>query len=142
MHDRPVWISANCQSFSGPCLSSPVSGLSSSPTPPSTPTQAPSQSMLFPQEVHQSAPERLERSLSSPPPDTGQRLSLPSSAKPPMSSSSPIPYAFPLPQTTSQPVSDTSLLPTTPTSWLLCLLVAVLKQYFRVAKEMWFKGES
>uniref|UniRef100_A0A8C7U8I4 Protein kinase, AMP-activated, gamma 2 non-catalytic subunit b n=1 Tax=Oncorhynchus mykiss TaxID=8022 RepID=A0A8C7U8I4_ONCMY len=82
-----------------------VSGLSSSPTPPSTPTQAPSQSMLFPQEVHQSVPERLGRSLSSPPPDTGQRLSLPTSAKP---SSSPIPYAFPLPQATSQPVSDTS----------------------------------
>uniref|UniRef100_A0A8C7W6N9 Protein kinase, AMP-activated, gamma 2 non-catalytic subunit b n=1 Tax=Oncorhynchus mykiss TaxID=8022 RepID=A0A8C7W6N9_ONCMY len=120
-----------CLSFSGIFRSSPnsssnssiklfsrtrkVSGLSSSPTPPSTP----SLHMLFPQEVHQSAPERLERSLSSPPPDTGQRLSLPSSAKPPMSSSSPIPYAFPLPQTTSQPVSDTSLLPTTPTSWLL-----------------------
>uniref|UniRef100_A0A8C8EXJ6 CBS domain-containing protein n=1 Tax=Oncorhynchus tshawytscha TaxID=74940 RepID=A0A8C8EXJ6_ONCTS len=82
-----------------------VSGLSSSPTPPSTPTQAPSQSMLFPQEVHQSVPERLGRSLSSPPPDTGQRLSLPTSAKP---SSSPIPYTFPLPQATSQPVSDTS----------------------------------
>ncbi|XP_023865766.2 5'-AMP-activated protein kinase subunit gamma-1 isoform X3 [Salvelinus sp. IW2-2015] len=80
-----------------------VSGLSSSPTPPSTPTQAPSQSMLFPQEVHQSAPGRLGRSLSSPPPDTGQRLSLPASAKPPMPSSSPIPYAFPLPQATSQP---------------------------------------
>ncbi|XP_029581393.1 5'-AMP-activated protein kinase subunit gamma-1 isoform X2 [Salmo trutta] len=79
-----------------------VSGISSSPTPPSTPTQAPSQSMLFPQEVHQSVPERLGRSLSSPPPDTGQRLSLPASAKPPMSSS-PIPYAFPLTQATSQP---------------------------------------
>uniref|UniRef100_A0A674EKS8 5'-AMP-activated protein kinase subunit gamma-2-like n=1 Tax=Salmo trutta TaxID=8032 RepID=A0A674EKS8_SALTR len=76
-----------------------VSGLSSSPTPPSTP----SLHMLFPQEVHQSAPECLECSLSSPPPDTGQRLSLPSSAKSPMSSSSPIPYAFPLPQATSQP---------------------------------------
>uniref|UniRef100_A0A674EJS9 5'-AMP-activated protein kinase subunit gamma-2-like n=1 Tax=Salmo trutta TaxID=8032 RepID=A0A674EJS9_SALTR len=81
-----------------------VSGLSSSPTPPSTP----SLHMLFPQEVHQSAPECLECSLSSPPPDTGQRLSLPSSAKSPMSSSSPIPYAFPLPQATSQPVSNTS----------------------------------
>uniref|UniRef100_A0A4W5KZM1 Protein kinase, AMP-activated, gamma 2 non-catalytic subunit b n=1 Tax=Hucho hucho TaxID=62062 RepID=A0A4W5KZM1_9TELE len=85
-----------------------VSSISSSPTPPSTPTQTPSQPMLFPQEVHQSAPERLGRSLSSPPPDTGQRLSLPASAKPPMPSSSPIPYAFPLPQATSQPVSDTS----------------------------------
>uniref|UniRef100_A0A8C8MMA3 CBS domain-containing protein n=1 Tax=Oncorhynchus tshawytscha TaxID=74940 RepID=A0A8C8MMA3_ONCTS len=97
-----------CLSFSGIFRSSPnsssnssiklfsrtrkVSGISSSPTPPSTP----SLHMLFPQEVHQSAPERLERSLSSPPPDTGQRLSLPSSAKPPMSSSFPIPYAFPL----------------------------------------------
>nr|XP_029498630.1 5'-AMP-activated protein kinase subunit gamma-1-like isoform X2 [Oncorhynchus nerka] len=104
-----------CLSFSGIFRSSPnsssnssiklfsrtrkVSGLSSSPTPPSTP----SLHMLFPQEVHQSAPERLERSLSSPPPDTGQRLSLPSSAKPPMSSSSPIPYAFPLAPATSQP---------------------------------------
>ncbi|XP_024291514.1 5'-AMP-activated protein kinase subunit gamma-1 isoform X1 [Oncorhynchus tshawytscha] len=104
-----------CLSFSGIFRSSPnsssnssiklfsrtrkVSGISSSPTPPSTP----SLHMLFPQEVHQSAPERLERSLSSPPPDTGQRLSLPSSAKPPMSSSFPIPYAFPLPQATSQP---------------------------------------
>ncbi|CAB1317441.1 unnamed protein product [Coregonus sp. 'balchen'] len=69
-----------------------VSGLSSSPTPPSTPTQAPSQPMLFPQEVHRSAPERLDHSLSSP-----------STAKPPMPSSSPIPYSFPLPQATSQP---------------------------------------
>uniref|UniRef100_A0A8C7KD99 5'-AMP-activated protein kinase subunit gamma-2 n=1 Tax=Oncorhynchus kisutch TaxID=8019 RepID=A0A8C7KD99_ONCKI len=103
-----------CLSFSGIFRSSPnsssnssiklfsrtrkVSGLSSSPS-------TPSLHMLFPKEVHQSAPERLERSLSSPPPDTGQRLSLPSSAKPPMSSSSPIPYAFPLPQATSQPVT-------------------------------------
>ncbi|XP_041752172.1 5'-AMP-activated protein kinase subunit gamma-1 isoform X2 [Coregonus clupeaformis] len=69
-----------------------VSGLSSSPTPPSTPTQAPSQPMLFPQEVHRSAPERLDRSLSSP-----------STAKPPMPSSSPIPYSFPMLQATSQP---------------------------------------
>ncbi|XP_055722720.1 5'-AMP-activated protein kinase subunit gamma-1-like isoform X1 [Salvelinus fontinalis] len=107
--------SPRCLSFSGIFRSSPnsssnssiklfsrtrkVSGLSSSPTPPSTP----SLHMLFPQEVHQSAPECLERSLSSPPPDAGQRLSLPSSAKPPMSSSFPIPYAFPLPQATSQP---------------------------------------
>ncbi|XP_045061809.1 5'-AMP-activated protein kinase subunit gamma-1-like isoform X1 [Coregonus clupeaformis] len=111
--------SPRCLSFSGIFRSSPnsssnssiklfsrtrkVSGLSSSPTPPSTPTQAPSLHMLFPQEVHQSAPERLDHSLSSPPPDTGQGLSLPSSAKPPMPSSSPILYTFPLPQATSQP---------------------------------------
>ncbi|XP_071756939.1 5'-AMP-activated protein kinase subunit gamma-1-like isoform X1 [Centroberyx gerrardi] len=77
-----------------------ASGLSS---PPTTPTQAPSQP-LFPQEAQQSAagPERLDscsrsRSRSSPP-DTGQRLSLPS-AKPPIPSSSPVPS-----NTTSQQV--------------------------------------
>uniref|UniRef100_A0A3P8SA43 Protein kinase AMP-activated non-catalytic subunit gamma 2 n=1 Tax=Amphiprion percula TaxID=161767 RepID=A0A3P8SA43_AMPPE len=72
------------------CLS--ASGLS---TPPTTPTQASSQP-VFTQEAQQSgpSPERLEpssraRSLSTPP-DTGQRLSLPS-AKPPIPSSSPVP---------------------------------------------------
>lgn len=81
---------------------STASGLSS---PPTTPTQAPSQP-LFPQEAQQSVPgpERPDsrsrsRSLSSPP-DTGQqRLSLPS-AKPPIPSSSPVP-----PNTTSPHVS-------------------------------------
>ncbi|XP_069548117.1 5'-AMP-activated protein kinase subunit gamma-1-like isoform X1 [Brachyistius frenatus] len=69
-----------------------ASGLS---TPPLTPTQASSQP-VFSQEAQQSvpSPERLEpsshsRSLSTPP-DTGQRLSLPS-AKPPIPSSSPVP---------------------------------------------------
>ncbi|CAB1326308.1 unnamed protein product [Coregonus sp. 'balchen'] len=97
---QDLLVAGRCQP-EPPCM--PVSGLSSSPTPPSTPTQAPSLHMLFPQEVHQSAPERLDHSLSSPPPDTGQGLSLPSSAKPPMPSSSPILYTFPLPQATSQP---------------------------------------
>ncbi|KAM3866223.1 5'-AMP-activated protein kinase subunit gamma-1-like [Diretmus argenteus] len=70
-----------------------ASGLSS---PPTTPTQAPGQP-LFPQEAQQIAPgpERLDPNarslfLSSPPPDTGQHLSLPS-AKPPIPSSSPVP---------------------------------------------------
>uniref|UniRef100_A0A6Q2XAT7 CBS domain-containing protein n=1 Tax=Esox lucius TaxID=8010 RepID=A0A6Q2XAT7_ESOLU len=84
-----------------------VSGLSSSPTPPSTPTMAPSQPM-FSQELHHSAPERLERSLSSPRPDSGKRLSLPPSAKPPIPSSSLIHYGFSAFQATSQPVSETS----------------------------------
>ncbi|XP_030607430.1 5'-AMP-activated protein kinase subunit gamma-1-like isoform X1 [Archocentrus centrarchus] len=76
-------------------------------TPPATPTQASSQP-VFTQEAQQSgpSPERLEqsshshsrsRSLSTPP-DTGQRLSLPS-AKPPISSSNPAP-----PYSTSQQV--------------------------------------
>ncbi|KAL0966146.1 hypothetical protein UPYG_G00291510 [Umbra pygmaea] len=80
-----------------------VSGLSSSPTPPSTPTLAPSQPVLFSQEVQQSAPDRLERSLSLPRPDVGHRLSLPSSAKPPIPSSSPIRNAFSGSHATSQP---------------------------------------
>ncbi|XP_005721414.1 5'-AMP-activated protein kinase subunit gamma-1 isoform X1 [Maylandia zebra] len=77
-----------------------ASGLS---TPPHTPTQASSQP-VFTQEAQQSgpSPERPEqssrsRSLSTPP-DTGQRLSLPS-AKPPIPSSSPVP-----PYSTSQQV--------------------------------------
>ncbi|KAF3858230.1 hypothetical protein F7725_011431, partial [Dissostichus mawsoni] len=78
------------------CLS--ASGLS---TPPTTPTQAPSQT-VFTQEAVPSGPERLDaRSLSrsiSTPPDTGQRLSLPS-AKLPIPSSSPVPS-----NSTSQPV--------------------------------------
>jgi len=81
--------------------SSAASGFS---TPPTTPTQASSQP-LFTQEAHQSgpSPERVEtssraRSFSTPP-DTGQRLSLPS-AKPPIPSSSPVPT-----YTTSQHVS-------------------------------------
>ncbi|XP_047445146.1 5'-AMP-activated protein kinase subunit gamma-1-like isoform X2 [Mugil cephalus] len=72
-------------------------------TPPSTPTQASSQP-VFTQEAQPSgpSPERPEpssrtRSLSTPP-DTGQRLSLPS-AKPPIPSSSPVP-----PYSTSQQV--------------------------------------
>ncbi|KAM6948735.1 5'-AMP-activated protein kinase subunit gamma-1-like [Aplochiton taeniatus] len=74
-----------------------ASGHSSQPT---TPTQAPSQP-LFPPEAASSGPEHLDahlrsRSLSSPP-DTGQRLSLPS-GRPPIPSSSPV-----LPNTTSQP---------------------------------------
>ncbi|XP_029308603.1 5'-AMP-activated protein kinase subunit gamma-1 isoform X2 [Cottoperca gobio] len=69
-----------------------ASGLS---PPPTTPTQASSQP-VFIQEAQPSrpSPERLEaKSLSrsiSTPPDTGQRLSLPS-AKPPIPSSSPLP---------------------------------------------------
>lgn len=81
---------------------SSASGLS---TPPHTPTQASSQP-VFTQEAQQSgpSPERPEqssrsRSLSTPP-DTGQRLSLPS-AKPPIPSSSPVP-----PYSTSQQVSQ------------------------------------
>uniref|UniRef100_A0A669AY69 Protein kinase AMP-activated non-catalytic subunit gamma 2 n=1 Tax=Oreochromis niloticus TaxID=8128 RepID=A0A669AY69_ORENI len=77
-----------------------ASGLS---TPPHTPTQASSQP-VFTQEAQQSgpSPERpaqssRSRSLSTPP-DTGQRLSLPS-AKPPIPSSSPVP-----PYSTSQQV--------------------------------------
>ncbi|XP_042284719.1 5'-AMP-activated protein kinase subunit gamma-1-like isoform X2 [Thunnus albacares] len=73
------------------CLS--ASGLS---TPPTTPTQAASQP-VFTQEAQQSgpSPERLEpssrsRCLSTPP-DTGQRLNLPST-KPPIPSSSPVPH--------------------------------------------------
>ncbi|CAG5896687.1 unnamed protein product [Menidia menidia] len=69
-----------------------ASGLS---TAPSTPTQTASQP-VFTQHAQQSSPspERLElssraRSMSTPP-DTGQRLSLPS-AKPPIPSSSPVP---------------------------------------------------
>lgn len=69
-----------------------ASGLS---TPPTTPTQSSSQP-VFPQEAQPCAPsaEQLEatprsRSLSTPP-DTGQRLSLPS-AKPPIPSPSPMP---------------------------------------------------
>ncbi len=83
---------------------SSVSGLS---TPPTTPTQSSSQP-VFTQEAQPSrlSPERLEpssrsRSLSTPP-DTGQRLSLPS-AKPPIPSSSPVP-----PYSTSQQVSHTA----------------------------------
>lgn len=81
---------------------SAASGLS---TPPHTPTQASSQP-VFTQEAQQSgpSPERpaqssRSRSLSTPP-DTGQRLSLPS-AKPPIPSSSPVP-----PYSTSQQVSQ------------------------------------
>uniref|UniRef100_A0A6Q2Y0A4 CBS domain-containing protein n=1 Tax=Esox lucius TaxID=8010 RepID=A0A6Q2Y0A4_ESOLU len=51
------------------------------------------------------APERLERSLSSPRPDSGKRLSLPPSAKPPIPSSSLIHYGFSAFQATSQPVT-------------------------------------
>lgn len=82
------------------CLSA-ASGLC---TPPTTPTQSSSQP-VFTQEAQPSrpSPERLEpssrsRSLSTPP-DTGQRLSLPS-AKPPIPSSSPVPS-----YSTSQQVS-------------------------------------
>ncbi|PWA25462.1 hypothetical protein CCH79_00005326 [Gambusia affinis] len=75
------------------CLA--ASGLST-PTPPTTPTQALSQP-VFSQEAQQQSgpsPERLEpgtraRSLSTPP-DTGQRLSLPYT-KPPIPSTSPVP---------------------------------------------------
>ncbi|KAK5919578.1 hypothetical protein CgunFtcFv8_023455 [Champsocephalus gunnari] len=75
-----------------------ASGLS---TPPTTPTHAPSQP-VFTQEAVPSGPERpdarsLSRSISTPP-DTGQRLSLPS-AKPPIPSSSLVPS-----NSTSQPV--------------------------------------
>lgn len=66
-------------------------------TPPTTPTQSSSQPVFTPTPEAQPSrpsPERLEsssrsRSLSTPP-DTGQRLSLPS-AKPPIPSSSPVP---------------------------------------------------
>ncbi|XP_041847768.1 5'-AMP-activated protein kinase subunit gamma-1-like isoform X2 [Melanotaenia boesemani] len=67
-------------------------------TPPTTPTQASSQP-VFPQEAQQSSqsPERMERSSRarslSTPPDTGQRLSLPS-AKPPIPSTSPVPPPY------------------------------------------------
>ncbi|XP_061653243.1 5'-AMP-activated protein kinase subunit gamma-1-like isoform X1 [Phyllopteryx taeniolatus] len=73
-------------------------------TPPSTPTQASSQP-AFPQEAQQGGPsperpgERSRPRSVSTPPDTGQRLGLPS-AKPPKPSSSPVP-AF----STSQHVS-------------------------------------
>ncbi|XP_038573914.1 5'-AMP-activated protein kinase subunit gamma-1-like isoform X3 [Micropterus salmoides] len=72
------------------CLS--ASGLS---TPPATPTQSSSQP-VFSQEAQSSrpSPERLEMSSRSrslfTPPDTGQRLTLPS-AKPPITSLSPVP---------------------------------------------------
>uniref|UniRef100_A0A671YWC6 Protein kinase AMP-activated non-catalytic subunit gamma 2 n=1 Tax=Sparus aurata TaxID=8175 RepID=A0A671YWC6_SPAAU len=82
---------------------SKTSGLS---TPPTTPTQSSSQP-VFTQEAQPArpSPECLEtssrsRSLSTPP-DTGQRLSLPS-AKPPIPSSSPVP-----PYSTSHQVSHT-----------------------------------
>uniref|UniRef100_A0A8C9ZKZ7 Protein kinase AMP-activated non-catalytic subunit gamma 2 n=1 Tax=Sander lucioperca TaxID=283035 RepID=A0A8C9ZKZ7_SANLU len=93
-----------CGIYCGPFYLSAASGLS---TPPTTPTQASSQP-LFTQEAQLSrpSPERLEasyrsRSISTPP-DTGQRLSLPS-AKPPIPSSSPVTS-----YSTSQQVSQTA----------------------------------
>ncbi|KAJ8012095.1 hypothetical protein DPEC_G00065120 [Dallia pectoralis] len=77
-----------------------VSGLSSSPTPPSTPTMAPSPPVFSP-EVHHSTPKPLERSVSSPRPVSGKHL--PSSAKPPIPSSSLTHYGFSMIQATSQP---------------------------------------
>uniref|UniRef100_A0A3Q3R5S0 CBS domain-containing protein n=1 Tax=Monopterus albus TaxID=43700 RepID=A0A3Q3R5S0_MONAL len=84
-----------------------ASGIS---TPPTTPTQVASQP-VFTQDSQQSghSPERLEpssrsRSLSTPP-DTGQRLSLPS-AKPPIPSSSPVPSYSTSQQVTAEPESD------------------------------------
>lgn len=91
----------NCGVYCGPFYLSAASGLS---TPPTTPTQSSSQP-VFTQEAQTSrpSPERLEassrsRSLSTPP-DTGQRLCLPS-AKPPIPSSNPMPS-----YSTSQQVS-------------------------------------
>lgn len=89
------------------CMDLYLSTASGYSTPPTTPTQAASQP-VFTQEAQQSgpSPERLEpnsrsRCLSTPP-DTGQRLGLPS-AKPPIPSSSPVP-----PYSTSQHVSHTA----------------------------------
>ncbi|XP_055007508.1 5'-AMP-activated protein kinase subunit gamma-1-like isoform X2 [Boleophthalmus pectinirostris] len=70
--------------------SSCLAGTSGISTPPATPTQASSQPIFTPESTPSGpSPERLEpttrfRSLSNPP-DTGQRLSLPPSSKPPIS---------------------------------------------------------
>lgn len=98
-------LEISCGIYCGPFFNlSAASGLS---TPPTTPTQSSSQP-VFTQEAQpiRRSPERLElssrsRSLSTPP-DTGQRLSLPS-AKPPIPSSSPVPS-----YSTSQQVSHAS----------------------------------